>query len=211
MARIKEGVKDKKAIGNRPTSVNEKRKYIKSWPDEKVLKVWKGLKEGEYELGEEDVEILKKELKRRKLSSSVEHIGNEEAVLSEAEVIRTGHDQDDPGDDEEAEQVPVGYIKIYPETPERNEFYRKRYANAKKAWPDTEITKKGEEWYIVTKSGSGSGYDVHLFFTGNRTNVHGTCTCADFSQRGIRRDFPCKHIFMVLVYSGLTEKWPDVD
>jgi hypothetical protein len=163
----------------------DKKNYVKGWSDEKVLEVWEGRKKGEYELGEDDLEILGSELKRRKIGPYSE--------------------------EDELEQVPIGYIRLYPETPERNEFYKKRYFNAKKAWPDTRIIQKGDTWFIVAKGESETGYDVHLFFTNKKTEVHGTCTCADYSQRGVRRNFPCKHIFMVLIHTGLTAKWPEID
>jgi hypothetical protein len=181
--------------GDGISSISEgKRGHISSWPDEKLESVWVGHKNGEYVLGDDDVIILEEELKKRKLGD-----------FSDQKLT------DDYMDADEEEQVPIGYIKIYPETPERNEFYRKRYANAKKAWTDTNIIQKGEDWFIIAKGDSEEGYDVHLFFTRGKTVVHGTCTCADFSQRGIRRNFPCKHIFMVLVKKGLSPKWKDME
>lgn len=164
---------------------DDKMAYVQAWKDSKVLEVWEGREKGEYDLGEDDLEILDSELKRRGLGPY-------------------------STDDDEIEQVPIGYIRLYPETPERNELYKKRYFNAKKAWPDTKINQKGDTWFIVTRDDAEHGYDVHLFFTMNRTLVHGSCTCADYSQRGVRRNFPCKHIFMVLVHTGLTQKWPDL-
>jgi hypothetical protein len=193
MARKKGGSKSSKKPKSKTKTKTDKRAYIKKWDDDKCEEVFLGHEKGDYELGEEDLKILMKELERRGLGP----------FKSE------GVEDDEEGDDElldDSDQVPIGYIKIYPDTPDRNELYRKRYENAKAAWPKTKITKKGDAWFIVAKRDTGSGYDVHLFITKTK-GVHGTCTCADFTQRGVRRSFPCKHIFMVLVHEGMTKKW----
>jgi hypothetical protein len=233
LARTKQGSTVKKKSG-KIKKPDDKKKYIGSWTDKKLVEVWEGLEANEYDLGDEDKEILMEELKARGLRADKEEeaegsIGIEDSQLGPessfplkrgpfgtAEVSKdasdsgeraTGSDIDE--DEEEEEQVPIGYIRIYPETPERNELYRKRYENARKAWGQTKIIQKGEKWFIVAKGDAEFGYDVHLYDTSNGA-AFGTCTCADFTQRGIRRSFPCKHIFMVLVHQGFTEKWQDV-
>ena len=183
----KRGEKNKDRKAAKSKKGQDKSAYIKSWPDEKLEEVFSGHESGEYELGEEDLTILRAELENRGLGP-----------------YRVDEEID------EEEQVPIGYIKIYPDTPDRNEFYRKRYANAQKAWNGSKITQKAENWFIVAKRSAESGYDVHLFFTSDGS-VHGTCTCADFTQRGVRRSFPCKHIFMVLVEKKLTPRWEDAE
>jgi hypothetical protein len=174
-----------------------KKDYVQSWPDDKIEEVWEGHEKGEYQLGAEDLKILKSELEKRKLGP-FKSSDKKEKPLPGSELF----------EDEEEEQVPLGYIKLYLDDVKRNEFYRKRYENARKAWGTTTITQKGETWFIVSKGDDEFGYDVHLFFTRDRM-VHGTCTCQDFTQRGSRRNFPCKHIFMVLVDQKLAPKWLD--
>jgi hypothetical protein len=189
------GEKTKEGANGQDNSKGKK-EYVEGWSEKKLMEVWSGVEKGEFELGSDDLKILNAELKRRNLGPYDKKTGTPPAEESD----------DLEEDDDFEEQVPIGYIKLYPETPERNEFYKKRYANAKKAWPNTKIIKKGEAWFIVAKGTDEHGYDVHLFITSDGT-VHGTCTCADFTQRGVRRNFPCKHIFMVLVDQGHTRRW----
>jgi hypothetical protein len=195
MARKAGGSGTSKKKPGKSKKPRDKRDYIKSWSDEKVLEVWQGQSKGEYELADEDLEILKVELNRRKLDPVLQKEEDED-------------DYDEYAEAEGEEQIPIGYIRLYPETPERNEFYKKRYENARKAWPGTRIKIKGKTWFIVAKGEAEFGYDVHLYFPKDGS-VHGTCTCADFTQRGVRRNFPCKHIFMVLVHEEFSPKWPE--
>lgn len=181
---------------NKSGTAKDKDSYIKSWSDQKVEDVYEGYKVGDYDLEGSDLKILYSELERRKIGP---FRGDKNKVRVEP--------TEEP---EEDEQVPIGYIKLYPDTPVRNDFYRRRYENARKAWGETRIDSKSETWFIVAKKNEEFGYDVHLYFTSDGT-AHGNCTCADFIQRGVRRNFPCKHIFMVLVYEELTPKWEDSD
>jgi len=188
----------------------KKKSHIKSWSDEKLIEVLRGHENGEYELGDDDIGILMDELRSRGIEIPREKLNRKKHTTQEPSGATPVADSKGSGAvlDDDDDQVPIGYIKLYPETPQRNEFYRKRYDNARRAWRQTNIIQKGEKWFIVAKGEAEFGYDVHLYETSDGT-VHGTCTCADFTQRGVRRNFPCKHIFMVLVHQGITKKWDE--